>query len=343
MKPVTTDDVLDLMDASFTSAALGTAMELGLFWLLDRQSMEAERVAEKLGIPAKRCHYWLQLLCQAGLLEHGTSGYAPSPAARHTILDSLSQDSWSLLASEARERLPGLKDLTTHIREPGSAWEVLGLTQADYIEQMTEDPQAARRFTRMLYELHQPLAAELADSLDMKGVDRFLDIGGGSGVVSLAMLHRHPHLTAVVADIDTVCEAGRENAAENSLAERITFQAVDFLREELPADFDLILECDVNVYSESLFRKVHKALNFDGRFVIVDQLAPAVGIAPSCRVHWAFERSMMDPEFHFLTADEIQTWLDKTGFKDITLEKLPAIPSAAERFTEGMVLIIAQK
>ncbi len=41
MKPVTTDDVFDLMDASFTSAALGTALELGLFWLLESRPIEA--------------------------------------------------------------------------------------------------------------------------------------------------------------------------------------------------------------------------------------------------------------------------------------------------------------
>jgi SAM-dependent methyltransferase len=343
MKSMTTDDILELLDASFTSAALGTAMELGLFWLLDQQPLEAMHVAEKLGIPAKRCSYWLQLLSKAGLLDHGSSGYAPSPAARHTILDSLSQNSWAHLAGEARERLPGLCDLTANIREPGSAWDRLGLTQVDYVEQMTDDPLAARRFTRMLYELHQPLAAELARLLDMQDVDRFMDIGGGSGVVSLALLRRHPHLTAVVTDIEAVCASGQEIAAENFLEDRITYQAVDFLREELPADFDLILECDVNVYSENLFHKVHTALNPDGRFVIVDQLATAVGTAPSSRVHWAFERSMIDPEFHFLTADEIEAWLLETGFKDITLETLPPIPSKADRFSEEMVLLVAHK
>jgi len=343
MKPVTTDDVLDLMDASFTSTALGTAMELGLFWLLNQQTMNAEQVAEKFGIPAKRCHYWLQLLNKVGLLEQEPNGYTPSPTTRKTILKSFSQNSWALLAAEARKRMPGLHDLTTHIHESGSAWEILGLTRTDYLDLMTDNPEAAHNFTRMLYELHQPLAAELAKSLDMKGVDRFMDIGGGSGVVSLALLRRYSQLTAVVLDIATVCVAGREIAVENSLEERITYQPVDFLREELPVGFDLILECDVNVYSENLFRKLQTSLNPKGRFVIVDQLAPSVGIAPSSRAHWAFERSMMDPEFHFLTANEIQVLLQKTGYRDISLRTLPPIPGAARRFTEGMVMIIAHK
>jgi 16S rRNA G1207 methylase RsmC len=66
---------------------------------------------------------------------------------------------------------------------------------------MAQSPERARRFTRMLGEIHRPLAAELAETLDMTGVRRLMDLGGGSGVVSLALLNRHPELTAVVVDI----------------------------------------------------------------------------------------------------------------------------------------------
>ena len=52
----------------------------------------------------------------------------------------------------------------------------------------------------------------------------------------------------------------------------------------------MVLECDVNVYSEALFRKVWAALNPEGRFVIVDQLAPERGVAPPSRLHWACPR-----------------------------------------------------
>ena len=82
MKPVTTDDVLDLMDASFTSAALCAALELGLFWLLESRPLDAKSVAIELGIPPLRCYYWLQLLCRTGLIEESSHGYKSSSKAR---------------------------------------------------------------------------------------------------------------------------------------------------------------------------------------------------------------------------------------------------------------------
>ena len=342
-KPSTTDDVLDLVDAYITSAALGAALELGLFWLLDSQPLDAAGVAAELGIPTNRCRYWLQLLSDAGLVERGSHGYTPSSTARTAILGAYSQASWSLLAEEARQQLPCVRDLALHILRPGSAWDALGMTPPRYVAEMEENPERARRFTRMLYELHHTLADELAGCLDMGGVDRVMDLGGGSGVLSLALLRRNPHLTAMVVDVANVCAAGREIAAENSLEDRITYHPADFLREELPSGFGMVLECDVGVYSEPVFRRVRAALDPGGRFVIVDQLAPSEDVAPPSRLHWAFQGSMVDPEFSFPTAAQIRGQLTKAGFELLSEGSLPPVRGGARRFVNGFVMIQACK
>jgi SAM-dependent methyltransferase len=340
-KPTNADEVLDLLDAAFPAAALGAALELGLFWLLETRPLDGKEVARRLGIPAGRCRYWLQLLCSTGLINEGDDGLSPSSTARSAILDTQSRDSWKLLAIEARERLPGLSHLPLSLREPDSAWEAIGLKPRKYVDQMCEDAERARRFTRMLYELHQPLADELTERLDLGGVDGLLDLGGGSGVVSLALLRRYPRLRATVVDIANVCAAGREIAAEHSLEDRITYHAADFQRDELPSGFDMALECDVNVYSVPLFRRVRDSLNTGGRFLVVDQLAPADGVAPAARLHWAFEGSLRDPSFQFATATLIEDQLRKAGFRELAESALPSAPSSCSRFSGGMVLIEA--
>ena len=223
MKPKTADDVLDLMNAYVTCAALNAALELGLFWLLAEQPLEAPQVAQALGIPAKRCQYWLQFLSTTGLIERGPKGYAPSITAHSAILDACSQDTWAFLARDARERFPAIIDLALHMRQPDSTWAAQGLVPPDYFEYLVEDPERARGFTRMLYELHLPLAEALAETLDLQGAQRLLDLGGGSGVMSMALLRRWPALSAVVVDIANVCAAGREIAAETLPGDRLTY------------------------------------------------------------------------------------------------------------------------
>ena len=112
MKPATTDDIFDLMDSCVTSAALNVAMELGLFWLLSDQSMDAVSIAQSLNIPINRCRYWLQLLSSIGLIEPSAEGYSPSSTARTAILNAYSQDTWAFLAGEARDRFPAVHDLS---------------------------------------------------------------------------------------------------------------------------------------------------------------------------------------------------------------------------------------
>jgi SAM-dependent methyltransferase len=343
MKPRSTDDVLDLLDASFDSAALGAAMELGLFWLLEARPRNETEIAARLGIPLSRCHYWLQLLRRAGLVEKGAEGYEPSSTARSAILEAYDQGTWALLAHEARERLPGLSDLPVHLREPGSVWRAQGLTPPMYVDQMGEDPDRARRFTRMLYELHQPLAKQLAGSLDLSGVTRLMDLGGGSGVISLALLRRYPNLTSVVVDIPNVCAAGREIAVGSPLEDRITFQAADLLSDDLPSGFDVVLECDVNAYSDELFDKVRDSLNPGGRFVLVDQFAPGLGVAPVARVHWALAGSLIDADFAFPTVAQIRDLLEEVGFLQISDKPLAEISEPCRRFSEHMVVIEARR
>lgn len=362
MQPTTTDDVFDLMDGYLTSAAVNAALELGLFWLVDEAPMKVPAIAQALGIPAQRCQYWLQVLSSCGLLAPGPNGYAPTPTARAAILDAYSQESWAFLARDARERFPAILDLALQLREVGSVWAAQGRRPPDYFRLLAEVPERAQGFTRMLYELHLPLAEQVADHLDLRGVARMMDLGGGSGVMSLALLRRHRALTAVVVDIPNVCAAARrlvdelvrergdpiarhetgDSVGAHAIAERIAYHAADFLQDPLPGGFDLILECDVGAYGQDLFEKLRAALNPGGRLVIVDQCAPEPGVAPwnPPYPHWAFLGSLDDPASRGRpTAAEIESRLAQAGFERWSREPLPAAEGGS--WSQGWLVIEA--
>ena len=115
------------------------------------------------------------------------------------------------------------------------------------------------------------------------------------------------------------------------------------MTDELPGGFDMVLECDINVYNAALYRKLHGALEPGGRLVIVDQLAPAEGVAPPSRVHWAFEASLANPDHAYPTAAGIRALLGDTGFQLLSEGPLPPVPGASRRFTEGMVVMEARR
>lgn len=343
MKPETTEDILELLDGYFVSAALGAALELGVFWLLADKPLSPSGLADALSIPLNRCHTWLQLLCRLGLLEEGLEGYVPTLLARETILNAQSQHFWAFHAREDRRASWSVQDLAVNIRQPVPAWEALHLTPRDECRQIREDARYAADFTRMLYEIHLPLAEELASLLDLRGVKRLMDLGGGSGVVSFPLLRKQPELTSVVVDVEPVCRTGREIASEHGLAERVTYLAADLLQDDLPSGFELVLLCDVGIFSDILFRKIHDVLNRNGQLVIVDKFAPTQTDPPPSRLSGAFLNSLDHPadSIEFTTVERVQARLQEAGFRDLSTTRVPH--KEYLRWTLDWTMLKAQK
>jgi len=326
MKPETTEDILELMNGRVISAVLGAAMELGIFWLLAEKPLSAPEIAQTLNIPLNRCHYWLLLLARLGLLEDSEQGYVLSPLARETILNVQSEDTWAFQAREDRDLTLYVRDLVSNIGKPISAWQTGNLAPANYFQQLAADPLYTAGFTRKLYQIHLSFAEQVANLLDVRGVKSLLDLGGGSGVVSFAILRKQNELTSVVVDVECVCQVGREIALENGLEERMTYVAADFLHDPLPTGFDMVMLCDVGLFSEDLFRRIYdNVLNRNGRLVIVDKFAPTRTGAPPSRLLAAFLNSLESPSpsVDYITTELMQTQLQQTGFRDISITPVP--------------------
>lgn len=320
-----TNDVKNLLRMYISSTALGAAMEMGLFWQLAKKPSDVEEVSRVLNIPLDRCRCWLELFVGLNLLERNNGTYSPSAVAQSAIIEAYSPDSWAHLAQEARERYRAGNNLATHITHPESVWKAQGIEPPNWFAQIVESPKRADRFTRMLYDLHSLFAKKLAQRLDMTNVRQLMDLGGGSGVVSLALLKRYSDLNAVVVDIDTVCDVGREIADKTPMADRITYHAADFLQDDLPTGFDMILECDVGIYTEELFRKLRSSLNEGGRLVIVtnlDELSAwlgETGKSPSVeRLMNVFLGSLERPKLAITSIRDVKKRLTNAEFQNVS-------------------------
>ncbi len=161
--------------------------------------------------------------------------------------------------------------------------------------------------------------------LDLTGAKSLLDLGGGSGVVSFALLRKQRDLISVAVDVENVCQAGRQIAAENGLEKRVTYLAADLEQDVLPTGFDMVLLCDVGSFGDALFRRIYDVLKPQGRLVIVDKFAPSRTSPPPSRLLAAFLHSLETPAqaVEFTTAEDVQTRLQQAGFRDLSLTAVP--------------------
>ena len=144
----TTDDIRALLKMHVVPAAVAAALELRLFWHLADQPLGIEDMSQKFEIPQDRCHYWIELLVELGLLERKNNTYTPSPLTQSKIIDTYSPESWSFLAQAAQAQYPSGYNLASHITHPKSVWTAQGKRPSDWFKQLKEDPGYAHAMGR---------------------------------------------------------------------------------------------------------------------------------------------------------------------------------------------------
>lgn len=272
LKLINTQDIIQFLKMYIPSKALGTALELGIFWQLSNKPHNADKIAEIYNIPIHRSRALLELLSKLGLLEKKNEMYKASTIAQNAILEGYSAETWTFFAEVTQDQYPLLNNLTHNISLSDNLWSKQSIKPPDWFDQLKNNPEYAKKFTYGLYEYHLSFAKKFARIFDISGVDRMMDIGGGSGVISLELLKRHSQMKAVVIDIENVCTYGREIAAKTTVSGRISYENLDFFKDELPKGFDLIVQCDAGIHRDDFFKKLRRSLTNSGRLVVITNI-----------------------------------------------------------------------
>lgn len=111
----------------------------------------------------------------------------------------------------------------------------------DGIKSAMESEALARHFTLALAGRAKNVAPVLADRLAVGDATRILDIGGGTGIYSIALLQQHPQLTAVVLDRAEVLKVAAEMGRDYGVVDRLELLEGDMFSDPLPADCQLVL------------------------------------------------------------------------------------------------------
>jgi len=228
--------VYDAYIAGRQSAALAAAVRLGVFAALDGGALDASALAARLGVAERPLAQLCRVLFAMGLIE------------REGTRLSLSDDAARCLVPGRPGALVGLIDLEIEnflspalvldaIRRDGPA---VYAGDDPWLEH-ARSASRARAFTRAMHDISAGPARALARSAAFPGGGRLLDLGGGSGAISIALARAWPALECVIVDLPAVCALADEYVAAAELGARVRTFAADFFREPLPAGFDAVL------------------------------------------------------------------------------------------------------
>ena len=127
-------------------------------------------------------------------------------------------------------------------------------------------------------DLTAPIAAALAERIDLGPNARVIDVGGGEGELLVQLLSRHSQATGRVFDLAHAADAASRRFAERGLTARASFVAGDFFAA-VPGNADVyLLKSVLHDWDDDdavrILRSVAAAMSPSARLFVLERLRP---------------------------------------------------------------------
>ena len=292
-----------------------------LFGRLAARPMSLEELRTELGLAERPAVVLLTALRALGLLTRDVAGrFTLTELAREHLVPGAAFDVSGYVGMAADS--PGVCALLERLRTnrpPGARPEESGAAfiYREGIHSAMDQEDSARRLTMALAGRARNVAPVLAERLPLAGARWLLDVGGGTGLYSIAWLQRHPELRAVVWDRAEVLKVAGEMAAAHGVADRLECRAGDMFRDPVPCTPDVVLLSNVLhdwdvPECRALVQRCGAALPPGGRLLIHDVFLNDVLDGPlPIALYSAALFSLTEGRAY--SAAEYRTWLTEAG------------------------------
>nr|WP_310618306.1 class I SAM-dependent methyltransferase [Pantoea cypripedii] len=299
------------------SGAVVLAFEHQLFDFLTRGA-DATAVAQHFGWQPEPVGHWLRLLWSGELLQQQAEGYRTHPDAQAYLCRSGTRyigDAWryrqQLLQQFAR-RLPDLLNRSTPRRqdplEIDTAWADAALSQ------IAQEQRALSGDTACA------IASDLAD---FQRPVQLLDMGGGPGLITLALAERFPQLSGVVLDLPKTATVAQHNIERAGLSAR--FRALSQLPETQQVD---IIWCSSLLYfmedRQAMLQQLFRRLKPGG--LLISAHAEVSSDPAEARQVLPFFTPLMMRGYSVTNEGELTQQLQQVGFTIEAIKRLQPFP-----------------
>jgi cyclopropane fatty-acyl-phospholipid synthase-like methyltransferase len=161
-----------------------------------------------------------------------------------------------------------------------------------------------------------------------EGVTRMLDVGGGSGVYSIAFARAKENLQIDLLDLANVVPIAQGHIESAGLAGRIRTRPGDLRADKFGEGYDLVFVsaiCHMLGPDENkdLLQRCYAALAHKGRVVIQDFILEPDKTAPKSAALFALNMLVGTQAGSTYTEAEYAMWLSEAGFQDVRHIRLP--------------------
>ena len=309
-------ELLNLATGYQKAKVLFAFTELGIADILREKPLSADEISVITKITKLAMERFLNAAVSVGILEKDGERYKNSAVSELFLLSENEFYLGGQIKRYSERSYPVWQDLTEHLKN----WEY-----GETAESTPEDEDQGAEAMAEQHNLSLLHGCGLARKFDFSKYKKVLDLGGGTGAMSIGLCRNYPDLRAIVFDLPENIEIARKFVDESDLADRIECVGGDFEKDELPEGFDAALlanfmsVADVSENKKTL-RRIYGKLPTGGACLLSGLIMDDSRLSPQTAVLFCLEdicRNAPDVE----RSEKVYTeWLRETGFENISCE-----------------------
>lgn len=308
------DDLNEMIRAFMPSRAVLTALELDVFTVVGCGASAAQ-VAQSIHADSRATEMLLNALVSLKLLDKRDG----------TFFNTLA--SARFFSEGSRDHARGGLMHTAHLWH---RWSTLTecVRAGTSVEARSREDDWVKAFIAAMDRNAKERAGAVVKAIGTGGIQRMLDLGGGSGAYSIAFARAIPGLNSEILDLGEVVPLAQENIRKAGLADRIATRVGDMLRDPLGKNYDLILASAIcHMFSpeenRELLQRAYDALAPNGKVVVQDFILEPSKTAPRAAALFSLNMLVGTQAGSSYSEPDYARWLRDAGFSDVRRERLP--------------------
>ena len=313
------ETITRIADGAYPALAMLAGMQLDLFTPLADGPMTNEEIADAIGVGSEKLKPLLYSLVAADLLTVDRDWFANTPESAHFLVKG-KPDYIGHRHANMDRRWNAILHTAESILE-GKAQAKLDFS---YIG---EDELEV--FARGMHQETVKAGRDLVDRYDFSKHRNLLDVGGGTGGMSLAVVEAHSQIRATIADLPAMTPITQRSVGKAGLSERIQVMAADMVEGVLEGSYDaVIMKSFIQVLNPDQARRalknVHQVTEPGGAVYILGAVLDDSRLSPSEAVASSLNFLNIYDGGQSYTEGEYREWLTGAGFVDVARVVTPS-------------------
>jgi len=268
--------MLQLLSSLWVTRAVGSFARLGLADVMEGGVAEHAAIAVARGLDPDRVYRLLRALSTVGIVTEPKRGqFSLTPLGR--LLGSHAPNNTRTTAIFLNDYFA---DMWMHLDDAlaGERTAFEALKGQPFFEWLAEHPDEARRFNRMMLEVHGPETPAIVAAYDFSQFKHVVDVGGGNGSVLSAVLAAYPGRKGTLFDMAEAIAAARRG--EGGLLPGVSFVTGDVFTTPAPAGGDVyLLRHLMHDYDDGdcvrILANVRRAMRPEARVLVLEAPLPS--------------------------------------------------------------------